>query len=58
MWFIWMFFVHHVYSAILMSQVEPTATLESIFSGHKFVPREDLIFSGYRFIDRETHKGG
>jgi Ni/Fe-hydrogenase 1 B-type cytochrome subunit len=58
MWLIWMFFVHHVYSAIVMSQVEATATVESIFSGHKFVPREDLIFSGYRFIDRETHKGG
>ena len=58
MWLIWMFFVHHVYSAIVMSQVESNATVESIFSGHKFVPREDLIFSGYRFIDRGTHKGG
>jgi Ni/Fe-hydrogenase 1 B-type cytochrome subunit len=58
MWLIWAFFVHHVYSAILMSQVEPTATVESIFSGHKFVPREDLVFSGYRFIDRKTEEGG
>lgn len=58
MWLIWAFFVHHVYSAILMSQVEPTATVESIFSGHKFVPREDLVYSGYRFIDRKTERGG
>ena len=49
MWLIWMFFVHHVYSAILMSQVEPTATMESIFSGHKFVPRDDIAHPGARF---------
>lgn len=49
MWFIWAFFVHHVYSAILMSQVEPTATMESIFSGYKFVPRDDVIHPGARF---------
>ena len=58
MWFLWMFIVHHIYSAVMMSQVEANATVESIFSGHKFVPREDLIFSGYRFIDRDTHIGG
>jgi len=49
MWFLWMFFVHHVYSAIIMSQVEGNGTMESIFSGWKFVPREDLVYSGYRF---------
>ena len=58
MWLLWMFIVHHIYSAIMMSQVEANATVESIFSGHKFVPREDLVFSGYRFIDRDTHRGG
>ncbi len=58
MWLLWMFIVHHIYSAVLMSQVEANATVESIFSGHKFVPREDLVFSGYRFIDRHTEKGG
>ena len=26
--------------------------MESIFSGYKCVPREDLEFSGYRFINR------
>jgi hypothetical protein len=36
---------------MLMSQVEQNATIESIFSGYKFVPREDVIYSGYRFLD-------
>lgn len=49
MWAIWAFFVHHVYSAILMSQVEATATMESIFSGFKFVPKEDVLEPGSRF---------
>ena len=54
MWGIWAFFVHHVYSAILMSQVEATATVESIFSGHKFVPREDIVKPGYRLEHPEA----
>jgi Ni/Fe-hydrogenase 1 B-type cytochrome subunit len=53
MWLLLGFAVHHVYSAILMSTVEANATIESIFSGYKFVPREDLEFSGYRFINRK-----
>lgn len=53
MWAIWAFFVHHVYSAILMSQVEATATVESIFSGYKFVPREDVLKPGERFAGQE-----
>ena len=52
MWLLLGFAVHHVYSAILMSTVEANATMESIFSGYKFVPPEDLQFSGYRFISR------
>jgi Ni/Fe-hydrogenase 1 B-type cytochrome subunit len=52
MWLLLGFMVHHVYSAVLMSQVEGNGTLESIFSGYKFVPPEDLTYSGYRFIDR------
>jgi len=56
MWFLWMFFVHHLYSAIIMSQVEGNGTMESIFSGWKFVPREDLIYSGYRFKDVEKRE--
>lgn len=58
MWLLLGFAVHHVYSAVLMSHVEPNATMESIFSGYKFVPREDLVYSGYRFVDRNTHAGG
>jgi len=57
MWMLIGFAAHHVYSAILMSQVEANATMESIFSGYKFVPREDLIYSGYRFEDRKDHHG-
>jgi Ni/Fe-hydrogenase 1 B-type cytochrome subunit len=53
MWLLLGFAVHHVYSSVLMSTVEANATVESIFSGYKFVPREDLTYSGYRFIDRE-----
>lgn len=52
MWLLIGFAVHHVYSAMLMSTVEQNATMESIFSGYKFVPREDLIHSGYRFQPR------
>jgi Ni/Fe-hydrogenase 1 B-type cytochrome subunit len=53
MWLLLGFMVHHVYSGIYMSNVEANATMESIFSGFKFVPREDLVHSGYRFIDRQ-----
>ena len=50
MWLLWGFVAHHVYSAILMSQIEGNATMESIFSGYKFVQRDDVIYSGYRFL--------
>jgi len=53
MWWIWVFFVHHVYAAILMSQVEATATVESMFSGYKFVPQEDVERPGWRFRSGE-----
>jgi len=53
MWLILGFVVHHIYSAIYMSQVEANATVESIFSGYKFVPPEDVVYSGYRFVSRE-----
>ncbi len=48
MWFLLGFMVHHVYSAVLMSQVEANATVESIFSGYKFVPEEDILTPGER----------
>jgi Ni/Fe-hydrogenase 1 B-type cytochrome subunit len=53
MWLILAFAVHHVYSAVLMSQVEARGTIESMASGYKFVPREDLVYSGYRYL---SHK--
>ena len=52
MWLILGFADHHIYSAILMSQVEARGTVESMASGYKFVPCEDLVYSGYRFFDR------
>lgn len=58
MWLIWAFFVHHVYSAILMSQVEPTATVESIFSGHKFVATEEVASVKSRYHDERTAARG
>jgi len=57
MWLLLGFAVHHVYSAVLMSQVEQKATMESIFSGYKFVSREDVIYSGYRFLEHAPKAG-
>jgi Ni/Fe-hydrogenase 1 B-type cytochrome subunit len=48
MWLLLGFAVHHVYSSVLMSQVEANATVESIVSGYKFVPREDVVEHGAR----------
>jgi Ni/Fe-hydrogenase 1 B-type cytochrome subunit len=53
MWLILGFAVHHVYSSVLMSQVEARGTVESMASGYKFVPCEDLVYSGYRFVDHK-----
>ena len=40
MWLLLGFVVHHVYSAVLTSAVERNGTMESIFTGTKWVPRE------------------
>jgi Ni/Fe-hydrogenase 1 B-type cytochrome subunit len=48
MWLLLGFAVHHVYSSVLMSQVEANATTESIFSGYKFVPHQDVMEPGAR----------
>ncbi len=57
MWLLLGFVGHHVYSAVLASTVEATGTMESMFSGHKFVRPEDLVYSGYRFKQRkELHE--
>jgi Ni/Fe-hydrogenase 1 B-type cytochrome subunit len=38
----WMFFIHHLYTAILVSVEEENGVMESIFSGYKFVPEHEL----------------
>jgi Ni/Fe-hydrogenase 1 B-type cytochrome subunit len=48
MWLLLGFAVHHVYSSVLMSQVEANATTESMVSGYKFVPRQDVMEPGVR----------
>jgi Ni/Fe-hydrogenase 1 B-type cytochrome subunit len=40
MWLLLGFFVHHLYSAILTSVVERNGTMESIFTGTKWLPRK------------------
>jgi Ni/Fe-hydrogenase 1 B-type cytochrome subunit len=40
MWLLIGFVVHHVYSALLTSRVEKNGTLDSIFSGYKFLPKD------------------
>lgn len=42
MFFFWIFFMHHLYTAILVSIEERTGLMDSIFSGFKFVSREEL----------------
>jgi Ni/Fe-hydrogenase 1 B-type cytochrome subunit len=39
MWLLGGFVIHHVYSAVLTSAVERNGTMESIFTGTKWVPR-------------------
>jgi Ni/Fe-hydrogenase 1 B-type cytochrome subunit len=39
----WMFFIHHIYTAILVSIEEESGLMDSIFSGYKFVPEEELL---------------
>ncbi len=40
MWLLLGFFIHHFYSAVLTSVVERNGTMESIFTGTKWVPRD------------------
>lgn len=39
----WMFFIHHLYTAILISIEEESGLMDSIFSGYKFIPEEELL---------------
>ena len=43
MFVFWMFFIHHVYTAILVSIEEENGVMESIFSGYKFVPEHEVL---------------
>ncbi len=40
MFCLWMFLIHHLYTAILISVEEETGLMDSIFSGYKFVPEK------------------
>ncbi len=42
MFVFWMFFIHHIYTAILVSIEEENGLMDSIFSGYKFVPKQEL----------------
>ena len=52
MWLLLGFMLHHVYSSLLMSHVEKTGTMESIFSGWKWVPKRELGPGPYRWKHR------
>ncbi len=41
MWLLIGFAVHHIYSALLVSSVEKNGEMDSMFSGYKWVSRED-----------------
>ena len=36
------FVIHHVYSAVLVSWEERNGLIESIFTGYKFIPKDEL----------------
>jgi Ni/Fe-hydrogenase 1 B-type cytochrome subunit len=42
MWLLLVFAIHHVYSAVLVSWEERNGLIESIFTGYKFVPEDEL----------------
>lgn len=42
MFVFWMFLMHHLYTAILISVEEKSGLMDSIFSGYKFVPEEQV----------------
>jgi Ni/Fe-hydrogenase 1 B-type cytochrome subunit len=52
MWLLLGFMFHHVYSSLLMAHVEKTGTMDSIFTGWKWVPRRELGPGPYRWQHR------
>jgi Ni/Fe-hydrogenase 1 B-type cytochrome subunit len=43
MYAFWVFFIHHLYSALLTSSEEKNGCMESIFTGYKFASEADLL---------------
>ena len=64
MFFLMGFFIHHVYSAVLVAMTERNAEMEGIFSGYKFVPDEVIdeelkiahLEPRYLFKPRKIHR--
>lgn len=64
MFFLMGFFIHHVYSAVLVAMTERNAEMESIFSGYKFVDDETIdeeleiarLERGQIFSKRKIHR--
>jgi Ni/Fe-hydrogenase 1 B-type cytochrome subunit len=52
MWLLLGFAVHHVYSSVLMAAVEKSGTMDSIFTGYKWVPKDQLGPGPYRWRHR------
>jgi Ni/Fe-hydrogenase 1 B-type cytochrome subunit len=52
MWLLLGFMFHHVYSSILMAHVEKTGTMDSIFTGWKWVPKRELGPGTYRWVNK------
>lgn len=40
MWLLLGFMVHHIFSALLVSRVEKNGTMDSIFGGYKYLPKD------------------
>jgi len=55
MWAIIAFMVHHVYSALLVDHIERNGLMSSIFSGYKFVTRQEVIEARDGGMDVEEH---
>jgi hypothetical protein len=43
MWAILAIALFHVYSSVLVDQLEKNGLIASIFSGHKFVTRDEIV---------------
>lgn len=52
MWLLLGFTVHHVYSAVLVAMIEKNGTIDSIFSGYKWVAHRDVEPGPYRWVHR------